>query len=60
MYEESKEMKMIRDIRIKHYEEIKGMKTEDLLKFYKQKAEKMEDNKKESRPINHVKAKHKS
>jgi len=40
MYEESKEMKMIRDVRNKHYEETKGMNSMELLNFYKRKARK--------------------
>lgn len=40
MYEESKEMKMIRDVRDKHYEETKGMSSKQLLDFYKQRAKK--------------------
>jgi hypothetical protein len=37
MYKESKEMKLIRDVRNKHYEETKGMNSTELLNFYKQK-----------------------
>ncbi|MDI6916065.1 MAG: hypothetical protein QMC95_17940 [Desulfitobacteriaceae bacterium] len=48
MYEESKEMKMIRDVRDKHYEETKGMKSKQILNFYKQRAEKLDSYVKES------------
>jgi len=41
MFEESKEMKMIRNVRDKHYEETKGMDTKQLLNFYKQRAKKL-------------------
>jgi hypothetical protein len=41
MYEESKEMKLIRDVRDKHYEETKGMNSKQLLNFYKQRAAKL-------------------
>ncbi len=40
MYEESKEMKLLREVRNKHYEETKGMNSKELLNFYKQKAKK--------------------
>ena len=40
MFEESKEMKLIRDIRDKHYEETKGMNNKQMLDFYKKKASK--------------------
>ncbi len=40
MYEESKEMKLIRDIRNKHYVETKGMNSKELLIYYKQKVKK--------------------
>ena len=42
MFKESKEMKMIRDIRDKHYEETKGMNSKELLFFYKQRSKKVE------------------
>ena len=41
MYEESNEMKLIRAVRDKHYEETKGMDSKQLLNFYKQKAAKL-------------------
>lgn len=41
MYEESKEMKLIRDVRDKHYEETKGMNSKQLLNFYKLRAAKL-------------------
>ncbi|MHB8124873.1 MAG: hypothetical protein ACYDEJ_04380 [Desulfitobacteriaceae bacterium] len=34
-------MKVIRDVRDKHYEETKGMNSKQLLNFYKQRAEKL-------------------
>ncbi len=46
MFEESKEMKMIRDVRNKHYEETKGMDSKQLLNFYKQRAKKIDVNSK--------------
>lgn len=48
MYEESKEMKMIRDVRDKHYEETKGMSSKQLLDFYKQRAKKIDSTSNES------------
>ena len=42
MYEESKEMKMIRDVRDKHYEETKGLNSKQLLEFYKQRAKQLD------------------
>ena len=42
MLEESKEMKMIRDVRDKHYEETRGMKSKQLLDFYRQRAKKID------------------
>jgi len=42
MFEESKEMKLIRDVRNRHYEETKGMNSKELLKFYKQKVKKID------------------
>ncbi len=43
MFKESKEMKMIRDVRNKHYEETKGMNSQQLLNFYKQRARKLDN-----------------
>lgn len=51
MYEESKEMKMIRDVRDKHYEETKGMDSKQLLDFYKQRAKKIGSTSKETQKI---------
>ena len=51
MYEESKEMKMIRDVRDKHYEETKGMSSKQLLDFYKQRAKKIDSTSNESQKI---------
>lgn len=52
MYEESKEMKMIRDVRDKHYEETKGMNSKQLLNFYKQRARKINGYVKETQKVN--------
>ena len=41
MFEESNEIKLIRDVRDKHYEETKGMDSKQLLNFYKQKSAKL-------------------
>ena len=41
MFEESKELKLIRGVRDKHYEETKGMNSKQLLDFYKKKVGKM-------------------
>jgi len=51
MYEESKEMKLIRDVRNKHYEETKGMNNKELLNFYKQKAKKADVSSSDSQKI---------
>ncbi|GAB6174181.1 hypothetical protein JCM15765_36590 [Paradesulfitobacterium aromaticivorans] len=51
MYKESKEMKMIRDVRDKHYEETKGMNSKQLLNFYKQRAERFNNYVKESKKV---------
>ena len=51
MYEESKEMKLIRNVRNKHYEETKGMNSKELLNFYKQKAKKFDSTCNDSRKI---------
>ena len=40
MYQESNEMKLIRKVRNKHYEETKGMNSKELLDFFKKKGEK--------------------
>lgn len=37
MYEESEEMKLLRVIRDKHYQETKNMNTKQLLDYYKEK-----------------------
>jgi len=42
MYKESKEMKMIRDVRDKHYEETRGMNSKQLINFYKQRSRKLD------------------
>ena len=51
MFEESKEMKVIRNVRDKHYEETKGMNSKQLLNFYKQRAKKTEVNSKEVQKV---------
>jgi len=51
MYEESKEMKMIRDVRDKHYEETKGMSSKQLMNFYKQRAKKTDGSSNKSQKI---------
>lgn len=52
MLEESKEMKMIRDVRDKHYEETKGMNSKQLLDFYRQRAKKIDRISTESQKTN--------
>ncbi|MFZ3102939.1 MAG: hypothetical protein WA131_01940 [Desulfitobacteriaceae bacterium] len=52
MLEESKEMKMIRDVRDKHYEETKGMSSKQLLDFYRQRAKNIDRNSTESQKTN--------
>ncbi|MCL4442176.1 MAG: hypothetical protein M1609_16780 [Firmicutes bacterium] len=42
MLKESKEMKMIRDVRDKHYEETKGMNSQQLINFYKQRVRRLD------------------